>query len=67
MYDSTTQPETSAPKNDTTGELETGTIEGSEENSIGFSSKLVNERIKASLEPVNAQITALTEMMDRLV
>ena len=32
-----------------------------------FSPELVYERIKASLEPIHAQITAPTEMMDRLI
>ena len=41
--------------------------EGSEENSIRFSPELVDERIKASLEPLHPQITALNEMMDRLI
>ena len=45
----------------------TGMIGGSEEKSIRFSPELVDERIKASLEPLNAQIFALTEMMDRLI
>ena len=67
LYGSRTQPEISAERDETTGEVETGIHEGSKENSIGFSSKLVNERIKASVEPVNAQINALTEMMDRLI
>ena len=50
-----------------TWEAETGVIESSEENSISFSPELVEERIKASLEPLNAQISALTEMMDLLI
>ena len=66
-YGSRTQPEISAHKDDTTGKIETGIIEGSEGNSIGFSPKLVDERIKASLETLNAEITALTEKMDRLI
>ena len=32
-----------------------------------FSPELVDEKIKASLELLHAQITALTEMMDRLI
>ena len=48
------------------GEVETGIIEGSEENSIRFSPELIDKRIKAILEPLHAQISALTEMMDRL-
>ena len=48
------------------GEAQTGIIEGSEEKSIRFSSDVVNEKIKATLGPLYAQISALTEMMDRL-
>ena len=50
-----------------TGEAETGIFEGSEENSVRFSPQLVDVRMKASLEPLHAQISALTQMMDRLV
>ena len=57
----------SAYEDETTREVETGEIEGSEENSMRFSPEFVEERIKASLEPLHAQITALTEMMDRLI
>ena len=42
-------------------------IEGSEENSIRFSPEILEERIKARLEPPHVQISALTEMMDRLI
>ena len=50
-----------------TGEVETGTIAGNEESSMRVSADLVDERIKANLEPLHAQISALTEMMDRLI
>ena len=43
-----------------------GMSEGSEEGNISLSPELVDERIKASLEPVHVQISAFTEMMDRL-
>ena len=66
-YDSRTQPETSTHGGENTGEAETGIIEGNEENSMRFSPELIDERTKASLEPLHAQITALTEMMDRLI
>ena len=66
-YDLRTQSKMSMHGNENTGEVETGMIEGSEENGIRFSSELVNERIKASLEPPHAQISARTEMMDRLI
>ena len=48
-----------------TEEVEAGVTEGSEESNIGLSPVLVDERIKASLEPLHAQISALTEMIDR--
>ena len=57
----------SAHEEGATGEVETGTIEGNEEINISFSPDLADERIKASLEPLHAQISALTEMMDRLI
>ena len=66
-YDSRAQSEMSAHEDEATGELETGTIEGNEENSVRFSPELVDERLKASVEPLHAQISALTEMMDRLI
>ena len=66
-YDSRTQPEMSAHESETTAEVETGIIEGSEENSTSFLPELVDKRIKASPEPLHAQSTGLTEMMDRLI
>ena len=66
-YDSRTQTEMSTHGEEATGEVETGIIEGNEENNIRFSPDLADERIKASLEPSNAQTSALTEMMDRLI
>ena len=48
-------------------EAETGIIEGSEENSVTLSSELVDIRVKPSLEPLHAQIFALTVMIDRLI
>ena len=49
------------------GEAETGINEGSEKNSNRFSPELVDEKIKASLKPLHAQITAVTEMMEHLI
>ena len=66
-YDLRAQPGMTAHGDENAGEVETGIFEGSEENSIKFSPELVDERIKASLEPLHAQISALTEMMDRLI
>ena len=66
-YDLRTQPKMSTHGDENTGKAETVIIEDSEENSIRFSPELVYERIKPSLEPLHAQISALTEMMDRLI
>ena len=57
----------SAHGDENAGEAETGIIEGSEENITRFSPELVDEKVKSSLEPLHAQISALTEMMDRLI
>ena len=65
-YDSRTQPEISTHEKEITRE-KTGRIEGSEDNIMRVSPELVDQRIKASLEPLHAQITALNEMMDRLI
>ena len=62
-YDLRPQPEISAHEEEATGEVETEIIETKGENSMRFSPELVDERIKASLEP----IIALTELMDRLI
>ena len=48
-YGSRGQPEMSAHEKEITGEVETGTIEGNEENSVRFSPDLIDERIKVSL------------------
>ena len=56
-----------ALEDETPGEVETGRIERGEENSMRFSPKLVDERMKANLELLHAQITAVTEMMDRSI
>ena len=50
-----------------TKEVKTGIIEGNKENSVNFSPDLVDERIKAGIEPLHTQISTLTELMDRLI
>ena len=57
----------SAHEEETAGEVETDVIEGNGENGVRFSPDLVDERIKASLELLHAQISALTKMMDHLI
>ena len=54
----------SAHEEEVTGEVEVDTSGGNEENNVRFSPDLIDERIKASLEPLHAQIFAVTEMMD---
>ena len=66
-YDLRIQHKMSTHGVENTGEAEMGTMEDSEENSIRFSTELVDERIKASLEPLQAQTSALIEMMNRLI
>ena len=66
-YDSTAQLEMSAQEEEVTGEVEADATEGNKKNSIIFSQDLVDEKIKTGLEPVHAQISALTDMMDRLI
>ena len=57
----------SAQEEEETGEVEVDAIGGNEERSLRFSPDLVDERIKGSLEPLHAQVSALTEMMDRMI
>ena len=65
-YDSRTQPIMPTRGYENPGEAETGIIEGSEENVMRVPPELVDERMKVSLEPLDAQITALAEMMNPL-
>ena len=67
LYVLSMQPKMSTHGDENTGEAEMGIIEGSEENRKSFSPELVDEKIKASLEPLHAQISALTEVMDHLI
>ena len=67
IYDSSVQLEMSAHEKEVTGEIEIDVNGRNEENSVRFSPDMVDERIKVNFEPNHAQITALTEMMDRLI
>ena len=53
-YELRSQPKMSTHGDENTGEADTGMIEGSEEKNIRFSPELVDERTKASLEPLHA-------------
>ena len=66
-YDLGTQQEMSVHEEEATREVETGTVAGNEENSIIFSPISVEKGIKSRLEPLKAQISALIEIMDRLI
>ena len=57
----------SAHEEEVTGEIAADAVEGIEEGSMRLPPSLVDERIKANLELLHAQISALTEVMDRLV
>ena len=66
-YDSKLQLEMSAHEDETKGEVGMRRTEANEDNSMRYSPDLADDGIKTSLEPLQAQITALVEMMDRLI
>ena len=66
-YDLRTQPKMSTHRDENTEVMASEVTEGSEESNIGLSPELVEERIKANLEPLHVQISTLTEMKDRLI
>ena len=66
-YDSSAPSEMSAHGKEVTGGTEIGTIDENEENNVRFSTEMFDDRIKADLETLHAQIFALTQMMDRLI
>ena len=57
----------SAHEVEVTGEVEVNVNEWNEENSVGLSPDLVDERVRASFKPLDAHISAPTKMMDRLI
>ena len=57
----------SAHEEEVTGEVEADATESNEKNGEKISPYLVDEGSKASFEPLHAQISAFTEMMDRLI
>ena len=52
---------------ETTVETEMNATERKDEISTGFTPDMVEENIKANLEPLLAQIFALTQIVDRLI
>ena len=67
LYDLRAQPKMSTHENENAEVVESGVTEGSEKSNIGLSPELIEEKIKASLEPLHAQTSALTEMIDKLI
>ena len=65
--DSSKQRKRSSREDEPTGVVETAKIEGNEEISMRFSREKVDDWIKVSLEPLFAQISTLTEKIDRLI
>ena len=63
-YGSSAPTEMSAHEEEVTGGTEIGTNDENEENSVRFSPKMFDEKIKANLEALHAQISALTDMME---
>ena len=66
-YDLNARLEMSAYGEEAMEETATEMKEQNDENSGILSPDLIEERNKASLEPLHAQISDLTEMMDRLI
>ena len=67
LYGSSAQLEKHTHEEEMAREVEVDANEGKEDNSVRFSLDLIDEKIKASLEPLHAQIFARMEMMDRLI
>ena len=66
-YDSNARLEISAHGKETMEEVATDTNKVNDKNSVRFSPYIIEETIKANLELLHAQISALTEIMDRLI
>ena len=61
------RPETSAHEEETAVEIKIGATERNGRARAGFSLDMIGEKIKTNLERLHAQISALTEMMDRII
>ena len=61
------RPEMSAHEEEIAVEAEIVANEKADRTSTGFSPDMIEEIIKANFESFHAQISALTEMMDRLI
>ena len=67
IYDLHTHPEVSTDEEQTAAAAGLNEAERNHEINTRFSANLIEERIKASLEPLHAQIFALKQMMDKLI
>ena len=66
-YDSNARLEMSAHEEEFGEEMKADASERNDENSVTFSPDMVNEKNNACLEPLQAQISALMEMTNRLI
>ena len=66
-YDSHARSEMCAHEEKATVEAEIDANERNNGAGIGFSLDMIEEKVKANLQPLYAQISALTEMMNRLI
>ena len=66
-YNLKTRPEIFVHEEPSSAACETNAAELIKEADAEFSSDLIDERNKANLEPLHAQTSALTQMMDKLV
>ena len=67
FYDLDARPELSAHEEQTTTTFEMNESERNIETTTGFSPEMIEEKIKANLEPLHAQISTLTQMMGKLI
>ena len=66
-YDLQARPEMSIQEEETTMAAEMDATEGNDGTSLGFSPDMIEEEIKANFDSLLAQISALTQMMDRII
>ena len=60
-------PEVSADEKETTEATQVDATDTNDVTNLGFSTDLIEEKVKANLEPLQAPIPALTQMMDRII
>ena len=65
-YNLKPHPDMSAHEYQSAAASELNAVVQSNETALKFSPELLHEKIKTNLEPLHAQIPALTQMMDKL-